>query len=656
MSGIAFKAPAGLGKTEEYVEAVAFSTQPLIEIYVPTLELAEEVKSRIERANPNKRVTAIRGRSAIDSAGTPMCKRNIIAEGLAKTGQSVFPSLCLRKQPNSAEPIKCEFFDGCRYIQQFRGGEVRIYAHAYLPLERNMLEGTLPNVVIIDESFWKVCIDADVPFDITLLADPDIPDPAKLLCQDILANILTDPASVKARVRNAVVSGEYAAAVRGLRRIQADINPSMNDREITARLAKSGRLVPIIQLFKLLLVESKFQRPMQAITFDSDRRTLKLHIKNTISRFREKGLRAALPCRRPVFIFDANASPLIISQFIEIKRFEDIYVKRNSHVTQCYSTRASTISLVPEKNITKESMAGAQRKLDRIQAWLDSLAGTSAKVLVVGPSAVVGNRRKDQEPLLRCPANGDFAHYNALRGIDRWNNFDIVVIIGRNQPSTEAVENIARALFSNDEEPLVLTGEWIEEPRAYLYDDGSACAKGVMVQAHTDPRVNTVLHQLRECESEQAIDRLRLIHCKEPKKVFLVSDIPLDIDVRELRSFDEIMSGGNRLEIAWDRLGTGVLPLSGQWLSSNYSDLWPTEESARKGVGRDMNGMEAGQSSNGFSIRGLSGFTYEYRQPGQRNWSKCLSAHPSVEATYKALKTILGDGVLVRQRLPGKPP
>jgi hypothetical protein len=646
----AIKAPAGLGKTEEYVLAVAFSILPLIEIYVPTIELAEEVKVRIQQHNPDKRVTVIRGRSAPDAEGKPICRRSEIADILIKTGLSVFNNLCLRKQSNGHDPVKCEHFDECTYIQQFHHTEVRIYAHAYLPLGRNMLEGNLPDAVIIDESFWQVCIDENVPFNAMLLAHPDIPNEAKPLCRDILSNILTDLDAARIRVQDATDSDEYMTAVRALRRANTTINPAMADDDIAATLKKSNTFTPIVQLLELLRMESQFNRPVQTISYDRQSGSPLLHIKKSIRRFREKGLRAAFDYEPPILVLDANASQLILSQFFEIKRFEEHHVKRKAHVTQCYSTRASTTSLVPERNENETYRAAAQQKLDQIQTWLDALAADGSCVLVVGPSSIVGNPREKKPALLRCPPNGYLAHYNAIRGIDKWKDFDIVVIIGRNQPPTEAVENKARALFSNDAVPLKLTGVWSEAERRYYYDDGSEYDTGVMVPVHADDRINSVLHQLRECESEQSVDRLRLIHCEHPKKVYLLADLPLDIDVHELRTFAEIVGGGNRLELAWDRLNAGVLPLSGKWLADRFPDLWKTEESARRGVERDRGEMKTGQSPNGIFIRGLSGLTYQYRLPGQRGKpSYCLSIHPDLESTREALQKLLGGDILVRE-------
>jgi hypothetical protein len=512
-----------------------------------------------------------------------------------------------------------------------------------------MLESRIPDVVIIDESFWKSCID-EINFQTTLLAHKGLPPEAIPICNDLLATILSDlPASAQ-RVREAADSGEYVKVIRALRKSSAIVNPSMTERAIETQLKSAVSFAPIILLLRQLLIQSRFNRPVQSITYDSETGNPILHIKREITRFKEKGFRASLGREPRIYVCDASASRPIISQFFEVEQFDEFRLPRKASVVQCYSTRCSTASIVPDKNASPFSRDNAQRRLDDIQGWLNRLAETCGAMLIVGPSAVVGNKRKKIKPLLTCPPNCEFAHYNALRGIDKWKDVDIVVVIGRNQPSTIDVENLTRAIFSHDPEPLALTGGWNEMLTPYRYAGSAGIGKAVTVQSHQDGRVREVLYQVRERESEQAIDRARLIYPNTSKTVYIVSNIPLDIDVDELLAFDVMMRGGNKLELAWDKLATGLLPLNPAWLSASFPKLWKTGESARKGVGRDVDRLiKTGQSSNSISIRGLSVLTYQYRLPGQRNWSKCLSIHSSVESTCEALQKLLGCDVLVRE-------
>jgi hypothetical protein len=181
----------------------------------------------------------------------------------------------------------------------------------------------------------------------------------------------------------------------------------------------------------------------------------------------------------------------------------------------------------------------------------------------------------------------------------------------------------------------------------YLYSDGYSLLDGefgVEVQLPPDQGLQAILEQLHEHESEQCLDRLRVIHHQgEPKPVLLLSNLVLDVEASELRSWNEIVSGGSRLEQAFLRQADGVLPLRPDWLAANYPDLWPTAEAARKDVGH-----KTGQSSNINIIRKMSVSEYKYKSASQRRWSRCLSRFSDLETIAKTLATILGEPISVR--------
>jgi hypothetical protein len=257
---------------------------------------------------------------------------------------------------------------------------------------------------------------------------------------------------------------------------------------------------------------------------------------------------------------------------------------------------------------------------------------------VVGPSAIVGNPSRKIKALLKRPAGTEFAHFNALRGVDQWKECDTVIVIGRNQPPILEAERIARGMFFDAPTPLNLTGRWEEEKRGYKYKSGE---KGVDVQVHADSRVQEIVEQIRENESLQAIDRIRLIHNEQIKTVILLSNLPLDIDVDELRSWDEIIHGGNRIEQAFKLQADGVLPLNAKWLASNHPKLWPTVAAAKKDVSR-----KGGQIPNKNTIGKMSPF--KYKSASQRNWSSCLSRFDDPKIVAKTLTIALGEPITAK--------
>ena len=92
----------------------------------------------------------------------------------------------------------------------------------------------------------------------------------------------------------------------------------------------------------------------------------------------------------------------------------------------------------------------------------------------------------------------------------------------------------ARAMWWDSEEPLRGLQDksgnlpYMNEPRGYRgIQRGS-----VQVQTHPDWRAQLLLEQVREAESEQALDRLRLLRGEgNQRQVYILSNVPLNVTV-----------------------------------------------------------------------------------------------------------------------------
>ena len=178
------------------------------------------------------------------------------------------------------------------------------------------------------------------------------------------------------------------------------------------------------------------------------------------------------------------------------------------------------------------------------------------------------------------------AHFGAIRGLDCWKNHDTVIILGRNQPPLEPIEALARALWSDDPEPLTFAEEGWTETNVLL---GGLT---VGVSTHPDRRTDRLLRQVRECESLQAIDRLRLIHAQGPKRVVVACDLPLSgLTPDEFTSWPNLTRPATRAEQCY--VGKGIMPLSPRDMARVAPDLWPTEKAAEKDLERNRPGIDA---------------------------------------------------------------
>ncbi|WP_210546578.1 hypothetical protein [Rhodoferax sp. PAMC 29310] len=505
-----------------------------------------------------------------------------------------------------------------------------------------MLDARVPDLVVIDEAFAMVCLQK-IEFNISLLRHPSLPEEARNLCAEVArvlqGNHPLHPLITTTSKRN----GGLLAAVAALRTSAPRPQPTQSDHQVLEILQSAPNFEPIAKFFEHLKQACAAKLVLQSIAFDAATGVITVHHRNDITRFKSNSSNQQ---SQHIYLLDATASREITEVFFPGARFKEFRAKRKAYVIQCRSSKCSKRSITPANHTTPQSQADATLRLSEIQKLIDELSANHQSLLVVGPAAVTGNPSRNTPSLVTAPPHSALAHFGALRGVDMYKHFDSVLVIGRNEPPTQAVQDLARAMFYDAAVPLKLSDYWISQPKAYQLKSNP---EGVDVDCHIDQRVQAILMQIREAESLQAIDRLRLIHCIEPKLVVLLSNIPLDLEVDALLTWDELIYG-NRLEQAWRGAGL-VMPLVPGWLSANHNDLWSTPAAAKKDVQRLV---QKGQITNRFSIRKMSPFTFEYRASGQRRASSCLSRVSDPVAVSGALSGILGFPVRVTGPLPSQ--
>jgi hypothetical protein len=241
-----------------------------------------------------------------------------------------------------------------------------------------------------------------------------------------------------------------------------------------------------------------------------------------------------------------------------------------------------------------------------------------------------------------CEAHGArIGHYGNLRGSNAFKDCDALVILGRQQPAPEEIEDEAKAYWYDTAKPLRLIKpvngrKFLQKKlRAYLMKDGLQ-PKGE-VQLHPDPRCQAVLAMSRENEMIQAIDRARLIW-GEPKDVFILCDIPLPgVEIDRLVTWDALR-GADRLSQAIEACAAGAknaLPLVPAYLAATYPKLWKTENAAKMWLKtspeiREL--REKGPLSNIKTMRQRT-LLLEYRLAGGAGrWSTALVFAPDAQA------------------------
>jgi len=124
---------------------------------------------------------------------------------------------------------------------------------------------------------------------------------------------------------------------------------------------------------------------------------------------------------------------------------------------------------------------------------------------------------------------------------------------------------------------LTLTGGYISQQRTLTAKTGDGAL--VWIHTHADLRCREVLEAMREQESLQALDRLRLIHGKV-KQVWLLCNLPLPgIEPDELATLDGLTLPGRLAEVA---LRDSVVVTGRKELHERHPDVFSTEKAAKE--------------------------------------------------------------------------
>jgi hypothetical protein len=643
------KASAGIGKTsimaEELAKRPELTTEFHIHFYAPDHRLLSDVAPKFSNAR------IMYGRSHNNARiGTPMCQRHQAADKIAHAGLPVFENICKR------DDGACPHFKSCAWIQQWQDHEpgVRLFSLAYLskPKALGLPE---PDLVIVDENAVSALV-GKTELSPCLLTQDRVSsrlarDPAKHT--EVLDTAERTAKAIRAvglELKTARDRGLTAQDLREAAKVEEaeakerlpKIGPCLNDNEIIRRVEafEKSEGSKVARLYRALADELDLERDQaHGIEF----KTVPIKVQQGESLVTEMLERVFVHfVRRPRISPDAGLLLLDADADIEINRRlfgpclepVNIRVRRNAEVIQVTSTRLSKFRLLADT-------PDAIRVLDQIRKLADREAAEGRQVLIVTYKAAAER--------LTVPAGCAVEWFGNIRGIDRYKDFDTVIVAGRHQPPPYAVEATARALFATAPKPLRLleTGDvkWPTEARGYTMKDSSQV--GIEVERHPDDRVQRVLELTREAETAQAIDRLRLIHRTNPARVYLLSNLPVDVEVDRLVTLKELTKGPSRLEQAASR-GLAV-PLSASELHRCFSGLWATAKAAE----HDLN--TPGSPIN--ILLGKGGYLKSsYRRAGQRGRPTPALIRSDAPDPRAALEAVVGPVVWLEAEPPRETP
>lgn len=579
----------GTGKSRTCAVSIAELQRRDLSIWwlVPTLERADEQAGEYNRLRTNDSLLAhvVRGRGAIDphtNGADAMCPRHVVVNRAAAMGVNVQKVIC---DNGCSLRFSCGFQRQAMALRDEPTG-LFVMASDYLWLPSPAPPADL---VIVDESVIDKAIET-VSFDPSRIVADDLWAGGDLegalgrrqLALLIRAAVIEHPGRELAFLRERDVTVEAVRA--GLTHLatreeaQPAIDGRMSDQVIADILdaVEAREILKVLRLFRQIRCELPQPRArLNSIWFDPHARVsiageVERQPRVFVSAVRMPRLRKEVP----VLALDGTGSPALNQRiFGEHMTGERFAVPRNAEVWQ-----------VTSKTFSRQSITGADRRGSPISPKKMSEAARLRRqvldLLNMLPGDVLLVTYKAAEELLRpdLPPHVTTAHFGGLRGLNSFEQCETVVVMGREQPSAQAIEALTRPFCAGDPEPFIPIGEYAPQSRGRRMRNGGANV--VEVQVHPDPRCQALLEQVREAETAQAVDRVRPVFNR--RRIIVLSNIAVDLTVDHALTWPELRPG----KFAYAFALYGVLPLSAGDLCRGFPRLWPSENTAKSDLSR----------------------------------------------------------------------
>lgn len=539
---LTLKVSAGVGKTSTALRLLAQHGRALLErghvlVYVPTLDLAERAAADLQELDSGLPIAVIRGRLALNpESGKPMCERSDLVETVTNLVPSVTQALC--RVEKAGEMIVAPCARGCPYLAQKDavGARIHFLSHSYLevfpPVDREV-DSILR---IIDEKVWPVLVSVTDIYVEEFMRAPKPGFPPELLADLTMAKsgivgALQTGCDVRAHLLSLGVDKEkleLLSNAESASRDRLEIMPRDSSEKIEFSVNTYDRLA--------LYASRKRQALFNILASEEALGPNRLTIEDQPC---ATGLRQVIrlysvsqPARdAPLLMLDADADQAIAERLAPGTDFARIETKPQAEIVQISDRTLSDTWLLDPKNGT-DRRAKILTILGREVARADGNG-----VLVVATKSVLTKLHEDAgqpvgegiEDDLRRSLIGATPRWFGPRmlGVNDFERYRTIVIVGRLQPGIGDMEKQARSLFSDTEDPLshFTSGPLPEQNSVRIMHDGSLLA--AKVRSHPDRRVEAVLRQTRECGTLQAIARLRLVSPDQPKRVVVLSGMPL---------------------------------------------------------------------------------------------------------------------------------
>lgn len=565
---VAIASDVGLGKTTQWMSTVA--SVPGAVMAGPRHNLGDELAEKM--AATGRTMAVYRGITAVDpdAPGETMCRDLPRAQAVIRAGLKLSAKAC----GSSKTKKRCPFLDECGYRrQQEENPDVWYVPHNILLLEKPKFIRT-PNSLTIDETVSSAGLRG---------VEAKLEDRPSIAISDIAPNV--DGNAFNARLRKgleAMPDGYIPSEVI----VAAGVTPASCDiaRHYTRKKTDSATsLKPGMPWAEAntILVSAEANNTRVRAFADFWRLVARTLAQSGASPYLRKiGDRIYMQWRRdihpswltgPVLLLDATMPVRATREFfprlgdVETIRVETPFVR----VRQITDTAMSMTALITNTHSGKKKNHERAANVERLNQYIRVRASRYRKVLVITYKGIAEQ--------LRVPHNVMLAHFGAINGIDAWGDIDLLIVIGRTEPSPTTMENVARTVHARDVDCIVPNADGeIRYPRVFRGirlrpSNGSATVGN---SAHPDPKVEEL--RLVTCEGGllQAIGRARGVNRTQdtPLQVDVLTNVALPIVVDEAVLWRNIRP--TRIEVAAAIAPARALPLSDKELARCFPGLW----------------------------------------------------------------------------------
>jgi hypothetical protein len=631
VKGIA--AAAGLGKTSSVIEELK-NFNGIVWFLIPDMELAEEIRQAFISSG-HKEVHLFRGRNEYNCKRFGLSKQ--LSQHVSPDEQSVGQAIC----KNGDE--LCPHYESCPYIAQIdniknsSNPAIIIMAHNYLTVHVPM---PVPDLVVIDESHWQKMIGTKKIKVIKLYGivgyNSTEADEYQYIIKMIEHALRWHPQDYLEELRKLGIKGrkDLQPALDFLEKLKKDtksISPKYSDDKIRSIISQYEATPPVIAKARYMLemLGEELSRPRNT------GHLLRMY-NDTIVVHTRKNPRSFIHPRVPVLLLDASANKTINSQ-VWGKKLNHLHIpaRRNVIVHQVIGRQFSKQSITGKMLYRECRPEEAAVFRNEIIEFVNTLPGI---VFAAGTKEVITLLK----PHFRDGVHT--GHFAALRGKNKFIECNTAVILGREQPSPEAMETQGRALWFDSNVPLNFAGQYDKALKKLPLANGGF--KDLSVYVHPDANIHAILEQIREEELSQTLDRLRLIHIVKPKTVYNLNSVAIPgLTVDFIHSWDELIKGGNRIERALKRIMdiAPAFPLGYTELLRLHPDLWQSADAVKADIARHGGIKWVENQIIYYYLQSDTFISVEYRRPGQRGKASPAIISAGLKDPRKALELVVGN-------------